>query len=364
MSSKNSRTHGSPETSRRPDANAPTRLFAVPPRLSESRASASCPSGALPSSEGATQNRARKLPPPRRARPATPTIEVNEPMLVYLDSPPRRGAGDARPAHAALRPKTTDTAPSVAPVPIIAITQHRSPGSSPARPLAAELLRAYDQQRRRPANWTTAKTIDSSLTPFAMPNGIGSRAVGQDEPVRTAPESRPASPQRPLSRLRPSRVATKKILAVFVAAAVLVALGTVAGQTIAKVVSDRASSVVASNVAASNVTASNVAASSAETTQASPDGTPRTFDDPVEHATPSRHLAAAAPRISAPSGGTLARQAVDALLAGDRARALLLYRELSRKAPAREDYRKAVRLLTPPPPAPGRSTHTDSPIVP
>lgn len=43
---------------------------------------------------------------------------------------------------------------------------------------------------------------------------------------------------------------------------------------------------------------------------------------------------------------TLARQAVDAVLAGDHARALQLYRELSRRAPQSEVYREATRILS------------------
>jgi hypothetical protein len=42
----------------------------------------------------------------------------------------------------------------------------------------------------------------------------------------------------------------------------------------------------------------------------------------------------------------LARQAVDAMLAGDRTRALLLYRELSRRAPQSEVFREATRILS------------------
>jgi hypothetical protein len=44
---------------------------------------------------------------------------------------------------------------------------------------------------------------------------------------------------------------------------------------------------------------------------------------------------------------TLARRAVDALLAGDRATALLHYRELSRSNPGHDAYREAVRMLDP-----------------
>jgi hypothetical protein len=44
---------------------------------------------------------------------------------------------------------------------------------------------------------------------------------------------------------------------------------------------------------------------------------------------------------------TLARQAVDALLAGDRVRALRHYRELAQSAPERGVYREAVRRLDP-----------------
>jgi hypothetical protein len=43
---------------------------------------------------------------------------------------------------------------------------------------------------------------------------------------------------------------------------------------------------------------------------------------------------------------TLARQAVDALLGGDRAKALEHYQDLSRRAPENLVYREAVRLLT------------------
>lgn len=52
------------------------------------------------------------------------------------------------------------------------------------------------------------------------------------------------------------------------------------------------------------------------------------------------------PKSATDAQSTLARQAVDAVLAGDRARALDLYRELSRRAPQSEVYREATRILS------------------
>ena len=53
------------------------------------------------------------------------------------------------------------------------------------------------------------------------------------------------------------------------------------------------------------------------------------------------------PQITTPTNvESLARQAVDAVLAGDHARALRLYRELSRRAPESEVYREATRILS------------------
>jgi hypothetical protein len=66
---------------------------------------------------------------------------------------------------------------------------------------------------------------------------------------------------------------------------------------------------------------------------------------------PSRDRVVPVREGAAPAGATLARQAVDALIAGDRASALLHYQELSRTAPEREVYRAAVRLLAPSAPA-------------
>jgi hypothetical protein len=62
---------------------------------------------------------------------------------------------------------------------------------------------------------------------------------------------------------------------------------------------------------------------------------------------PLRDEPAAAPDSNGLNGVTLARQAVDALLTGDRAKALLHYRELSRRAPEHDVYREAVRRLSP-----------------
>jgi hypothetical protein len=78
--------------------------------------------------------------------------------------------------------------------------------------------------------------------------------------------------------------------------------------------------------------------------------------EPFAQRTPRIRVAPSPPLgdkpANASSGGgsseaTLARQAVDALLAGDRSAALQHYRELSRTAPDRRVYREAVRLLSP-----------------
>jgi hypothetical protein len=70
---------------------------------------------------------------------------------------------------------------------------------------------------------------------------------------------------------------------------------------------------------------------------------PRTLD--AEHATSLNGRSSQA-ASDTDADSTFARQAVDAVLAGDRARALHLYRELARRAPQRELYREATRILS------------------
>jgi hypothetical protein len=224
------------------------------------------------------------------------------------------------------------------------------------------LLRAFDDGKPGVATWSTARTGVGPLPRVEAEKG-GAKAHVDPVERDASKSSRLPSPQRLLRDLQQSSAATKKISALVVAAALLVCVGTLVARSVAKrfvpgsvrsaaAVPVRATAPVEPRAAMQappeppNSTLTNGSPLLAEATAPEP-STGRTPAGEVARGKPFHDKQPTARDNSVSNEGTLARQAVDALLAGDRPRALLYYRELSRKAPDRRVYREAVRLLAP-----------------
>jgi hypothetical protein len=216
------------------------------------------------------------------------------------------------------------------------------------------LLRAFDDGRARVTSWASAKTVNTPLAEIA--EAAASVAEGQAGKAPAGPVERgepktPPSPPGWFARLARPSTWMKKVAALVVALAVVVSAGTLLGRGVAKRARPKPSPTAAAPArpAATGATA----AKKATEPPATPAPEPPTARAPAvalvaEAAAPAEEIRAPrpTPADNDPSHETtLARQAVDALLAGDRPTALRHYRELSRKEPGRGAYREAVRLL-------------------
>jgi hypothetical protein len=205
------------------------------------------------------------------------------------------------------------------------------------------------------AAWSTAKTVMAPLVPVEVPEE-GAQADGDRAKRGNPRSSRLPSARQLLTGLRPSSAATKKLAALVVAAAVMVCSGTLVARRIAEGVGapDVNSAAAVPVPTRAPVAPHAVVEAPVEAAIAAPsNASPPLVEAQVPGPSPKR---ARAPKVahvklamahdsSGSNGVTLARQAVDALIAGDRPKALEHYRELSRSAPDREVYREAVRLL-------------------
>jgi hypothetical protein len=357
MNRKTTGTHGRPPgIGTRPlHAETGTQVYPLPQGPSPSGARAPEPAGARPDRSGPAVS---VLPivgieGARSALRATATRAVNEPTRIFVVTPPP----------------------------------------------PAPLLRAFDDGRPRANTWSTAQTISAPMAEVVAEQASAKAPVVRSEPAdvpskdvpskdaareNAASENAASEPTKPkprtakprslsrdqlLERLRQSSGASKKLLAFAVASAVVVSLGTLVGGNLAKgVVPARTSKPAVATSATTQVEANAAvpapatppepeppSSTPAEVTSAEPtsERAPTiTITDPEPSrsepspAEPSRDRPSAAPDGKTSHEVTLARQAVDALLAGDRPKALQHYRELSRKAPDRDAYREAVRLLS------------------
>jgi hypothetical protein len=201
--------------------------------------------------------------------------------------------------------------------------------------------------------WATARTIAAPVAEVAQAVADADRKAAKAQ-TGTVGTSEPRS-RRPslglLSRLRESSPATKKLSMLLLAMTAVVSGGGFAGRTIAR-----------KGIIGGSASAAAPAPSRAARVEPQPAPLPPPAPASVEmpaaeapgagviHAPPAQDKPIATPESSPPHAATLARRAVDALLAGDRATALRHYRELSLEEPERRAYREAVRLLVPAPP--------------
>jgi hypothetical protein len=234
----------------------------------------------------------------------------------------------------------------ISPSPVAGRDPKTSRAVSQQQPSTAPLLCAFDDARRRATTWSTAKTISAPMSEVA--EGQGSAKASVRASAVAEPKARSAGAKRLLGRLRLSAAAGKKIVALVAASATVVGLGTLVGGNIAKRVAPPTSSSKVEATASAPSTARAPAATIAAATPIAAPAEPLPAEpSPAEPLPAEPHeRPATAPDGNASHDVTLARQAVDALLAGDRPRALEHYRELSRRAPDRDAYREAVRLLS------------------
>jgi hypothetical protein len=369
-----------------PQANGGTQVFPVPPRASENGArgpagSADTPAVSVLATVGVGgPPSAAAQQPPRPLRRTTPTRDANEPTRIFVMPPGPSAGGDAATVEMG-RQTATFASPPFTPVPTVIRTRAPQPAGSSivlavAKPevdaihhapaTAAPLLRAFDDVRARVTTWATAKTITAPVAEVAQAAADAERKAAK---ARTgALDAGRLEPRRrslgPLSRLRRSSPATRKLSVLLLAMTAVVSGGSFVGRTLAK------KRVVGGSVSAApaapgpparvepsaaplpqpapriEVATAAVATVEAASAEAPPAGVPVLEVAPAEVA---RDNTAATPDSTAPHERTLARRAVDALIAGDRATALQHYRELSRKEPERRAYREAVRLLAPAP---------------
>jgi hypothetical protein len=176
-------------------------------------------------------------------------------------------------------------------------------------------------------------------------------AKAQGAPLDAGGLERPGPALGLLSRLRQSLPTTRKISMLLLAMTVVVSGGSLVGRIIAK------RGIVGRSVSAARTAPSQPAAgvkpsaaplpppiAAVEVAPAEATAAENAAAEPSP-APPVRAALPATPASKAPHSLTLARRAVDALLAGDRATALRHYRELSLEEPERRAYREAVRLL-------------------
>jgi hypothetical protein len=342
-------------TFRRSSAGGPprsggTQVFPLPPRAAEKGASGPATGSADTSAVSVNTTvgvggppSAPTAQPPRPARRTPPARDVNEPTRIFVVSPEPPAGGDA-PAQAELNRRTaTFASPPFSPVPALksVVLAVAKPKLGPAAKASAPpLLRAFDDVRARVTTWATAKTITAPVAEVAQAVADADRkaADARAEKVGAAGPAPPRPSLGLLSRLR--RLPTRKLSMLLLAMTVVVSGGSFVGRTVAR---KRAIASRASVAAAPRPPAEPAQPSAAPPP---PPAAPVEVA-PVEasHPPPAPAHLAATPDGSAPHEATLARRAVDALLAGDRATALRHYRELSRREPGRRAYREAVRLL-------------------
>jgi hypothetical protein len=226
-----------------------------------------------------------------------------------------------------------------------------------AQSVAAPLLRAFDHGKPGASRWSTVKTVVAPRPPVEEAEGAA------NEPVAPVERGQPTSARLPARQRihrapRQPSAATQRISALVVAAALVVCSGTFLARNMVAEPDPGSVSAAAALPVPTEAQAEPLPALEAPTDPANSELIPpspalaqptaRQPSTTLTHASKQAHGAAATPPDSSASGQvTLARQAVDALLAGDRPRALLHYKDLTRTAPDREVYREAVRLLAP-----------------
>jgi hypothetical protein len=363
----------------KPPPSGGTQVFAVPPRVSDSGTPGPA-AGAADTSAVSVRTTvgiggapsAPAGPPPRPVR-RTPARDVNEPTQIFVVTP-GPSTPDASAASAEVSRRTaTFASPAFAPVPAVVRTRAPQPAGSSialgvpkpkadatpaAKTSAAPLLRAFDDVRARVSSWATASTITAPVAEVAAAVADAQRrATKEPSAALDAGGLEPAGPALGLlSRLRQSSPSTKKISMLLLAMTLVVSGGSLLGRTIAQqgIVGSRAS---AARAAPSQLAAGVKPSAAPLPPPAAPVELARAEEAPAEvapvqvaaaepmPAAPVRAALPATPGSKAPHAVTLARRAVDALLAGDRATALRHYRELSLEEPERRAYREAVRLL-------------------
>lgn len=348
-----------------PHANGGTQVFPVPPRTTENGAPGPASSAHTPAVSVLTTLGVGGPPsapaqqPPRPARRTTPAHDANEPTRIFVLPPGPSAGGDAAANVEMGRQTATFASPPFTPVPTVIRTRVPLPAGSSvalavARPKvdatphpqasAAPLLRAFDDVRARVTSWATAKTITAPVAEVAQAVADAERTAAKAR-TGTLDAGTPEPRRRSLgllARLRLSSPATRRLSVLLLAMTAVVSGGSFVGRTLAK---KRA---VGSSASAAAAPAPPARVAPAEVPPAE---VPRAEAPRIEvvNDQPARDNPAATLDSSAPHEATLARRAVDALLAGDRAKALRHYRELSRKEPERRAYREAVRLLAPAP---------------
>ncbi|HTV21983.1 MAG TPA: hypothetical protein VMG12_25010, partial [Polyangiaceae bacterium] len=374
-----------------PHAQNGTQVFPLPPRPAENAGragAAAAPEVSVRATVGVGETLAPATPPrPVRRTPR----DVNEPTRIFAISAAASDADGATPAAVSAIPASPHTAsdikanddngggevsrrtatfasPPFAPVPnskvvaravakpsapaprpaVVHTTRTLSVQPAPAPKASGPLLRAFDGARASANTWSTAKTVNAPLPQVAE---VEARAAASDVTKawgKTAPRRTPKMPSgapaqagaNPGSGVLPQLVAslklsspTRKISLVMLALTAVLSSGSFVGRAVAKKAGLR--DVVSAAVAAPAKLAAAAKAdaprkSGAPASAVVPTSAAVAPATPVPAAVPRSAPAAAAPKGSA-SDVTLARRAVDAVIAGDRARALALYRELSRQ---------------------------------
>jgi hypothetical protein len=381
MSFKSSGTYPRRSGGGKPPQNGGTQVYSVPPRASDNGTPGPAASSADTSAVsvrtmvgigGALSAPAGQPPHPVRR---TPAREVNEPTRIFVVTPGPSTPDATAGSDEVSRRTATFASPPFAPVPAVIRTRAPQPAGSSAaakpkadadpaaKTSAAPLLRAFDDVRARVSSWATASTITAPVAEVAAAVADAERraAKAQSAPL-DAGGLEPAGPALGLlSRLRQASPATKKLAMLLLAMTIVVSGGSFVGRTIAK------RGILGSSVSAARAAPSQLAAgvkpsaaslpppvapvevasaevAPAEVAPAEVAPAEVAPADPMP-APPARGALPATPDSKAPHSVTLARRAVDALLAGDRATALRHYRELSLEEPERRAYREAVRRL-------------------
>jgi hypothetical protein len=367
MSFKSSGTYPRLSGGGNPPHGGGTQVFPAPPRATDNANPGAAPGCADTSAVsvrtmvgigGAPSAAAGQPPRPVRC---TPARDVNEPTRIFVVSPGPSAPGAAAPSDEVSRRTATFASPPFAPVPALIRTRAPQPGGSSAgaKPVvdanpaaktsAAPLLRAFDDVRARVSSWATASTITAPVAEVAAAVADAERRATK-APNATL-DAGQLEPPRPalglLSRLRQSSPATRKLSMLLLAMTVVVSGGSFVGRTLAK------KGIVGSSVSVARAAPSQPAAGVKPSTPLPPPGElapaeaapPEVASAEAMPAPPARAALPATPDGKAQHSVTLARRAVDALLAGDRATALRHYRELSLEEPERRAYREAVRLL-------------------
>lgn len=392
MSHEASGTHRRPRGEPRPESGG-TQVFPLPPRAPERSVEAPVATDgaavAVLTTVGVGAGPAAPPSPaslPRPARPAQ-TRAPQEPTRIFvLSSGSPAGDGQPLAGGEVSRRTATFASPPFAPVPNVVapprgagvIARLRPPSaaralskakpsadaSPAARAPAAPRLRAFDDVRARVTAWATAQTLTAPVAEVAQAVAKADQAAAKVQTALEAGEARPRCASLGLlARLRALPPARKLCLVVLAMTAV-VSGGSLAGRSIAQT---RVAKTAAAKPAAARPAVSSSAAAAPEPSAAvrpaavvpvtdarveaaRVESAPAERETPAAAATPvaSPKAASLADPPSAASSATLSRRAVDALLAGDRAAALPLYRQLARAEPERRVYREAVRLLAQP----------------